>query len=101
MQTSDKSATAFDKVATLGAEREALHSLRFAYVKLHRAVLDVERVLLDNNQKTEERERWLRSVREDAMFQRTLCWKTIEALDSQITTLMAQLNNGAFDEIRE
>ncbi len=99
MQTSDKSATAFDKVATLSAERERLHAMRFAYVKLHRAVLDVERQLLDMQRKTEERERWLASVREDAMFQRSLCWKEIEAIDSQVSTLMAQLNNGVYDEV--
>lgn len=100
MTDKTSSATAFDTMSQKSARREQLQALRFAYVKLHRAVLDVERQLLDMHEKTEERERWLSSVREDAMFQRSLCWKEIEALDSEVSTLMARLNNGVYDEIR-
>lgn len=98
MQTPDRSATAFEKVATLSAQREKLHALRFAYVKLHRAVLDVERLLNEGNLMTTERNQVLLNIRQDAMIQRSDIWTQIENLDSTITTEMHRLNNGVYDE---
>lgn len=89
-------ASAFDKMAQLSDERSNLHALRFAYVKMHRATLDVQRILRENGRLSEERCHVIEAVLTDAMFQRTLLWHEIEALDEQIQRLMHQLQEGVF-----
>lgn len=97
MPTTDKQAQAFENVSELSAKRERIHALRFAYVKLHRACLDVERLLREEEEYTDERSQHFDNIREDAMFQRTVCWKEIERLDHEIQTEVHRLNNGVYD----
>lgn len=97
MQTTQSSATAYDTVVTKSDRREKLHALRYAYIKLHRAALEIERAHLALEPVTDERSEAMRCIREDAMFQRKLIWDEIERLDGEINTLVHRLNNGVYN----
>jgi hypothetical protein len=97
MPTNQSSATAYENVVTKSDLRERLHALRFAYVKLNRAAMDVERAILLLQPVSDERRTVLQAIRDDAMCQRNLIWKEIECLDGEINTEVHRLNNGVYD----
>lgn len=97
MQTTNRSAKAFERLSILSAQREAWHRARFAAVKQRRAIAEYRREMGLVGHITDDLENHLNALDDMCKAEREFAWSKIVELDDQIDTLTHQLNEGVYN----
>jgi len=98
MQGNSRSATAFDKLARLTNSMQHAERLSHDWLKVARAIRDLESDLKLNEPPESELFSTLAGWKMQAMSERRLADTAADLLSNQCIDLSAQLNNGVYDD---